>query len=216
MDLKSTVTKPSVSLPSVSLPSAPSVSAPSLPSAKDLVPVPKRRLRPIGAQAAQDAALAALLGGNLFGRLAMHPALADISDKHQRGRVLNRTWRRYGAVNSAALATLVAGWVSARKDDTSPLWTSPRRRRLIFAKDVAVGAVVATGLASAAGGVAFAQEAPGGAVAMDSGSEPAEETPRRAAALKRAVNVLGALNLGAEAALVVVNASLARGVRRAL
>ena len=189
---------------------------PTIPSARDLVPVPRRRLGPIGAQSAQDAALAALLGGNLFGRLAMHPALADISDKHQRGRVLNRAWRRYGVINSTALAALVAGWISARSDDTSPLWTSPRRRRLILSKDIAVGAVVATGLASAAGGVGFAQQAPGGAVAMDSGSEPAAETPPRAATLKRVVNVLGALNLGAEVALVLVNATLARGTRRSL
>ena len=206
MNRMSAVSKPSISLPS----------APSLPAAKDLVPVPRRRLGPIGAQAAQDAALAALLGGNLFGRVAMHPALSDITDKHQRGRVLNRAWRRYGVVNSAGLAALVAGWISARGDDTSPLWTSPRRRRLIFAKDVAVGAVVATGLASAAGGVGFAQQAPGGAVAMDSGSEPAEEAPPRAAALKHAVNTLGALNLASEVALVFVNASLARGMRRSL
>ncbi|MGA9859988.1 MAG: hypothetical protein WBQ18_19135, partial [Solirubrobacteraceae bacterium] len=171
---------------------------------------------PIGAQAAQDTALAALVGGNLFGRVAMHPALSDITDKQQRGRVLNRAWRRYGTVNSAALAALVAGWVSARGDDTSPLWTSPRRRRLIFAKDVAVGAVVVTGLASAVGGVGFSQQAPGGAVPMDSGSETATETPKRAVALKHAVNVLSTLNLGAELALVLVNASLARGMHRHL
>ncbi|MGA9857095.1 MAG: hypothetical protein WBQ18_04480, partial [Solirubrobacteraceae bacterium] len=50
------------------------------------LPIPRRRLGPIGAQAAQDTALAALVGGNLFGRVAMHPALSDITDKQQRGR----------------------------------------------------------------------------------------------------------------------------------
>jgi hypothetical protein len=69
----------------------------------------ERRAILLGAQVAQDAALAALLGGNLFGRLAMNPALADISDPAQRGKVLNRTWRRYGTVNSAALIALVGG-----------------------------------------------------------------------------------------------------------
>jgi hypothetical protein len=49
---------------------------------------------------AHDLALAALIGGNLFGRVAMNPALTDVSDKTERGRVLNRAWRRYGAVNS--------------------------------------------------------------------------------------------------------------------
>ena len=55
---------------------------------------------PILARASQDVALAALIGGNLFGRVALNPALEDVSDKSERGRVLNRAWRRYGTVNS--------------------------------------------------------------------------------------------------------------------
>jgi hypothetical protein len=45
---------------------------------------------------------------------------------------------------------------------------------------------------------------------MASGHDPAPETPARAARLKRVVNVLGALNLAAELALVGINASLAQ------
>lgn len=181
-------------------------------SPTDLIPadlVPTWPLGPVPAQIAQDVALAALLGGNLFGRLAMHPALTGVSDKQERGTVLNRAWRRYGTVNSTALAALVAGWLSVRSDQSGPLWTGGRRRRLVLAKDLAVGAVVATGLASAAGGVGFAQQAPDGAVPMESGSQPADETPGRAAALKHVVNVLGGLNLASEVGLLVVNALLA-------
>jgi hypothetical protein len=183
------------------------------PAASDLVPS-RRQLPPLVGEVAQQASLAALLGGNLFGRLAMHPALADISDKSERGKVLNRAWRRYGTVNSLALAGLVAGWASVRSDESGPLWTSRRRRTLVLSKDVAVGAVVATGLASAAGGIGFAQQASEGAVPMDSGSEPAAETPPRAAALKHLVNVLGGLNLAAEVSLIVVDALLTRSVSR--
>jgi hypothetical protein len=43
------------------------------------------------------------------------------------------------------------------------------------AKDAAMGAVVLTGLASAAAGVGFAHQAANGAVPMESGSEPAPE-----------------------------------------
>jgi hypothetical protein len=160
--------------------------------------------------------VAALLGGNLFGRVAMHPALAGVADKAERGKVLNQAWRRYGTVNSLALAGLVAGWRAARRDERGPLWTSRRRTTLVLAKDVTVGAVVVTGLASAAGGVGFAQQAPDGAVPMDSGSEPAVETPPRAAKLKRAVNFLGGLNLAAELTLVAVNGLLARSTSRGL
>lgn len=161
-------------------------------------------------RAAHDVALGALLGGNLFGRVAMHPALADVSDKAERGKVLNRAWRRYGTVNSLALATIVAGWLPARLNEAHPRWLSPQERRLAQAKDIAMGAVVVTGLASAAGGVEFAQQAPDGAVPMASGDRPAPETPVKAARLKRALSVLGALNLTADVALAAVNASLAQ------
>ncbi len=161
-------------------------------------------------RAAHDVALAALLGGNLFGRVAMHPALEDVSDKSERGRVLNRAWRRYGTVNSIALGTLVAGWWPARVNEAHPRWLSPRERRLAVAKDAAMGAVVLTGLASAAAGVGFAHQAANGAVPMQSGSEPAPETPPAAARFKRAVNALGAMNIASELALAGVNAALAQ------
>lgn len=185
------------------------------PHPSSLVPS-RRRLSPLAAELAQETALAALLGGNLFGRVAMHPALSDVSSKAERGKVLNRAWRRYGTVNSLALAGLVAGWASTRGDVSGPLWATRRRRTLVLAKDIAVGSVVLTGLASAAGGVGFAQQASEGAVPMESGSEPATETPPRAVALKRAVNLLGGLNLAAELSLVAVNSLAARSVSRGM
>jgi hypothetical protein len=139
-----------------------------------------------------------------------------VSDPSERGQVLNHAWRRYGNINSLALVALVSGWISTRADETAPLWTSPRRRGLVLAKDVAVGAVVLTGLASAAGGVGFAQQAADGAVPMTDGSEPVPSTPPRTRSLKRAENVFGALNLGAELTLLGVNALLSRHASRHL
>jgi hypothetical protein len=170
-------------------------------------------VRSSAGRATHDVALAALLGGNLFGRVAMHPALGEVSDKSERGKVPNRAWRRYGTVNSLALVGLVAGWLPARRGGGAP--RSPGGRRLVVAKDIAVGAVVITGLASAAGGVGFARQAPSGAVPMESGHDPAPEAPARAARLKRVVNTLGTLNLIAELALAGLNAVLAQtDVRR--
>jgi hypothetical protein len=167
-------------------------------------------------RSAQDLALAALIGGNLFGRVAMHPALTEVSDKAERGKVLNRAWRRYGVVNSLALGTLVAGWLPARLNGARSRWLSPRERGLVLAEDLAMGAVVVTGLASAAGGVGFSRQAPGGAVPMTSGHDPAPETPARAARIKRVLNALGAANLAAGMALVAVNSALAQAnLRRA-
>ncbi len=176
----------------------------------------RRQLGPLTGQLAQDSALAALIGGNLFGRVAMHPALADVSDASERGRVLNRAWRRYGTVNSLALVGLVSGWASARSDESAPLWTSPRRKNLLLAKDVAVGAVLTTGLVSAAGGVGFAHQASDGAVPMADGTDPVMSTPPRARSLKRFVNLLGGLNLASELSLLGVNVMLSRSPRRLL
>ncbi len=175
-----------------------------------------RRAIPLAGQLAQDVGLAALIGGNLFGRFAMAPALADIGDSAQRGQVLNHAWRRYGSVNSAGLLALVTGWLTARQAETALPVTSSGRRILLTVKDVTVGLVVLSGLASAMGGVGFAQQAPEGAVPMASGSEASPETPNRAAKLKRVTSALGALNLGAELSLVAINALLLRSTARYL
>ncbi len=169
-------------------------------------PVPDQILARAGS-AVHEIALAALLGGNLFGRFAMNPALEEISDKAERGKVLNRARRRYGTVDSIALLALAAGWLPDRLGRGGSM-VSVRERRLAVAKDVAIGAVVLTGLASAAGGVGFAQQAPEGAVPMQSGSTAAPETPPRAASIKQVVSVLGALNIFSELALAIINASL--------
>ena len=173
------------------------------------VPVTSEVVSDVG-RGAHDLALAALIGGNLFARVAMHPALTDVSDKTERGKVLTRAWRRYGVVNSLALGTLVAGWLPARLSRADARRLSRRERYLLLADDVALGAVVVTGLASAAGGVGFSHQAPGGAVPMASGHDPAPETPARAAHLKRVLNALGAANLAAAVALLAVNAALAK------
>jgi len=161
-------------------------------------------------RAAHELGVAALIGGNLFARVAMHPALGDISDERERGAVLNRAWRRYGTVNSAALGAVVAGWVGARASETRPALLSGPERRLASAKDVAVLATALTGVGSAVAGVSFARCAPGGAVPMHDGDDPVENTPPKAARLKRAAGVLGALHLASAVSLAVVNASLAQ------
>jgi hypothetical protein len=166
-------------------------------------------------RAAHDLGLAGLLGGNLFGRLALHPAVAGISDPRERGEVVNAAWRRYGTVNSLGLAALTAGWAGARAGEAADRKLSDRERALARAKDVLVGAVVVTGVATAAEGVRFARQAPEGAVPLADGGHASPETPAPAARLKRRLNALGAAGLAAEAGLVAVNAALAQeGFRR--
>jgi hypothetical protein len=161
-------------------------------------------------RAAGDLGLAALLGGTLYGRFALHPALARISDPRERGEVLNAAWRRYGAVNAAGLVAVAAGWAGARAAEARDAALSPRERRLAHVKDVLVGALCLTGVATAVEGVRFSRQAPQGAVPLRDGSHPAAETPEPAARLKRRLDALGAVTLATEAALVAVNAALSQ------
>ncbi len=159
-------------------------------------------------RAAHDIGMAALLGGNLYGRLAMHPALAEVSDEAERGKVLNRAWRNYSWVNSLSVLAIVGGWAGARAGEARPELLSPRERSLARAKDVAIGAVVATGAATAAAGIRFARQAPDGAVPLADGDHPAPDTPATAARLKRGITILSTANALAEVSLVGVNAAL--------
>ena len=140
-------------------------------------------------RAAHDLGLAGLLGGNLFGRLALHPSVTEISDRGERGKVVNAAWRRYGTVNSLSLLAVVAGWAGARAAEARPGRLSEAERRLALAKDVLVGVVAATGLATAAQGMRFARQAPGGAVPLSDGDHAAAARRRpgaREAAAQRA------------------------------
>jgi hypothetical protein len=173
------------------------------------IPAPPETMSQVG-RAAHDLGLAGLLGGNMFGRMALHPAVASISDPRERGAVVNAAWRRYGLVNTLGLGAVVAGWAGARAAEASDARLSPEERRLARAKDALVAAVFACGVASAVEGVRFARQAPDGAVPLADGSHPSLVTPPRAARLKRRLNALGAATMAAEAGLVAVNAALAQ------
>lgn len=163
-----------------------------------------------GARAVHELGAAALLGGNLFARVGMHPALGHISNPHERGAVVNAAWRRYGTVNSLALVAVLAGWAGARSDETSDARLSGRERTLARVKDVTVAGVAITGVAAAVNGVRFARMEPDGRVALEDGSTPAPQTPERQARAKRVLDVLGGAHLAAAATLVVINASLSQ------
>jgi hypothetical protein len=173
----------------------PSVSAPSVP------------LSQVG-RAAHDVGLAGLLGGNLFGRMALHPSVSEISNQSERGRVVNAAWRRYGVIQSLSLAAVIGGWVGARLDEAADRRLTPEERRLARAKDVLVGVVGVTGIATAAQGMAFSRKAPNGAVPLSDGDHTAPQATAGAKRAKRRVNELGTANLVSELALVSVNAAL--------
>jgi hypothetical protein len=174
---------------------APSISPPSVPVSQ------------VG-RAAHDLGLAGLLGGNLFGRLALHPSVTSISDERERGKVVNAAWRRYGTVNSLSLLAVMGGWAGARAAEAGDSRLSPPERKLARAKDVLVGVVALTGVATAVEGMRFSRDAPGGAVPLRDGDHTAASASPAATRRKRRLNALGAGSLVAEVALVGVNAAL--------
>jgi uncharacterized membrane protein len=178
------------------------------------VPAPPVALSEVG-RAAHDIGLAGLLGGNLFGRLALHPAVTELADPAERGKLVNAAWRRYGTINSLSLAAVLTGWIGARLNEAENRRLSKPERRLASAKDVLVALVAVTGLATAVEGMRFARLAPGGAVPLSDGDHAAPQAGAAARRGKRRVNVISTVNLACEVALVGVNAALAQqGFRR--
>ena len=173
------------------------------------VSIPSDTVSSLG-RAGHDIGLATLIGGNLFGRLAMHPSLAEVSDERERGKVLNRSWQRYGPVNAVALGAIVAGWGGARLGEARPALLSGRERTLALAKDAAVAGVAVTGLATMAQGMRFAATTSEGAVPMQTGEATSEQAPPKAAGLKRTIKVLSSLHLASALALAGVNSALAQ------
>jgi hypothetical protein len=166
-------------------------------------------------RAGHDLGLGALIGGNLFARVAMHPSLTEISDERERGKVLNRSWRRYGAVNLVALGAVVGGWAGARADEARPRMLSGRERGLAVAKDAAVAVVAATGIAAAIQGMRFAGTEPDGAVPLETGDRTSAAASDTAARRKRRINAIGTVHLGSALSLAAINAGLSQsGFRR--
>lgn len=161
-------------------------------------------------RALHDIGLASLFGGNLFARVALHPALGRLSDPTERGVIVNASWRRYGTVNSLSLLAVVTGWAGARAAEARPDKLSARERSLSLAKDGLVAATAVTGVACAIEGVRFNAETDGGQVPLQNGSTPAQDTPAPQARAKRVLGALGAVNLACAAALIAVNAALAQ------
>jgi hypothetical protein len=161
-------------------------------------------------RAAHDVGLAAWLGGAMFGKLALNPSLARITSHTERGSVSNAAWNGYNSVNAAGLGAAALGWGAARLTETKPRNLSGREKALSTAKDGLMAAAVLTGLANGVQGVRLAKQAPEGAVPIETGTEPAAETPPKAAKIQRSLGVLGNANIVTGIALVAVNAVLAQ------
>jgi hypothetical protein len=161
-------------------------------------------------RAVHDVGLAAILGGNLFARIGMHPALREVADPRERGKVVNAAWRRYGTINSLALAALIGGWAASRLGEPARSTLSERERALAAARDAAVIAVAVTGVAAGIQGMRFSKMEPEGAIPLEDGSEPGAGASPGESRTKRRLNLLGAAHLASALSLAGLNAAVSR------
>jgi hypothetical protein len=161
-------------------------------------------------RAAHDVGLAAWLGGAMFGKFAHNPALRRISSRPERGAVANTAWNGYNVINLMGLGAAGLGWAAARATETRPDKLSGRERTLSRVKDGLLVISIATGVLNGIQGARLAKQAPEGAVPVETGTEPAPETPPAAARIQKSLGVLGTLNIVSGTALVAVNGVLAQ------
>ncbi len=161
------------------------------------------------ARAASDVGLAGLLGGNLYGRMALHPAVAGLKDPRERGQVVTAAWRRYGTVQSVSLVAVALGRVASHADEGGGSRLSAREKRLATVRDGLLVTLGATGVATALSGVKYARESPAEGVPLADGDHAAPQATDVQRAAKQRMNALGLVTLTTEAALVGVNSMLA-------
>src|SRR5215204_460303 len=143
------------------------------------------------AWAAHELGLAASFGGLLFGKLALNPNLEVLENKSDRGKLLNKTWNRYNAVNAASVGTAIATWLTGRSAISGNLALDKEANTLVRTKDALLATAAATGLASIASGLQLTRQA-----------------PDEAARLLRRVNVLGNVNIAVLGSVIAVSTIL--------
>ena len=155
-----------------------------------------------------DLGLATLFGGTLFGKLALHPAANRIPDERKRGEVINAAWNKFQFAHLASLATVGITWFVGR-GLRSGREVGRQGRQTTLAKDVLVGAMLGTGVATAVTGMLLGRARARTQAPMQGGLEPAPETPPKVGALQRAVNILGDVTLLLVAGVQATTAMLA-------
>ena len=152
--------------------------------------------------------LAAGFGGNLFGQLALNPAVETIQSKRERGKVTHLAWDRFKAVNATSLLLMAGTWLAGRTL-LSGRESGKTSRALTLTKDVLVGGALVGGVGAMVCGRMLDKEVAVSNEPLQTGSRPAAETRKRVADLQRLTNGFGRLNIVMNAAVLAVTTVLA-------
>ncbi len=154
-------------------------------------------------QALHNVGMATWVGGTIFGRLALNPAVSRITSHAERGAVVNAAWNRFNVINTLAMTAVGAGHVGGRLTELNWDNLSDREKPFVRAMDVFTATGVTTGVLSGIQARRLARQAPDGAVPVETGSQPAPETPPQAARIQKSINALGRANIASGLGLVV-------------
>ena len=150
------------------------------------------------------------LGGTIFGLIALNPSVAASATRASAGASLTRLGR-FQTIGILAMGVTVAMWrLGGLKEAESDLDAT-----LAGIKNLLLGGALLTTLASALSGMRIARQAPEGATPVESGTEPAPETPEEAARSQRLSAFLGSATVALVAGVLGLSSALeVRAVQR--
>jgi hypothetical protein len=154
-----------------------------------------------------DLGLATSVGGSLFGKVGLHPAVRAIESLDERGRITSNAWKDFTPFNLLSHAAVALTWLAGRSLLTGRE-VDRTTRNLVLAKDILLGAYLATGVSSIATGYALSRSRDREPPPVESGDQPAFGTPQRSRGLQRASDWLGSANLAVGAGLIGITAML--------
>ena len=159
---------------------------------------------------AHDLGLAAAVGGALFGRTAMNPAVKQLRNAKWREKVNEDAWSRYAPIMLAAHAAVAVPWLVGRLM-LSGKEAGGTARGLTLAKDVLVGVSVVTAVASAVMGKLRARRYERERDAHEVGEANAlpDNQQHERTAMDAVASVVGMVNLAANAGVMGVTSVLA-------
>jgi len=152
--------------------------------------------------------LAAGFGGNLFGQIALNPAMAQIQSKRERGKVTHVAWDRYKTINEASLLLMAGTWLAGRTF-LGGRERGGKSRALVLTKDALVAGAVIGGVGAIVVGKMLDQAIATSNEPLHARSRPAAETRQRVEVLQRVTNGLGRMNIVVNAAVLAVTTVLA-------
>jgi hypothetical protein len=159
------------------------------------------------AWAVHDVGLATAIGGTLFGRAALEPALHEIKSADERDRVSAGAWQRFSWLNLGGHAVMAATWLIGRTM-LSGREVSGTARTLTKVKDGLVVASLLTGVTSIFLGRRLALRSRRGIGPAHARESNGDREARRTRAIERAVGGLGIANLITNVGIAAITAIL--------